>query len=77
MILLVIGMGAIWPGVDGLLDIGGHVFFSKAQYVFLGVGVIVAMFRLRYANMDEDARNEERLEGWEETMESLWEDRPE
>jgi len=75
--LLVIGMGAHGPGVDGLLDIGRNVFLSKAQYFFLGVGVVVALFRVRYADLGEEDRNQERLEGWQETMESMWEDRPE
>jgi len=75
--VLVIGMGARWPGLDGVLDIGGHVFFSSAQYVFLGVGVIVALFRAYYADMDEETRNQDDLEACEEMAESLWDDRSE
>ena len=77
MTVFVIGMGAHGLGVDGLLDIGRNVLLSKAQYFFLGAGVIVALFRVRYADMDEDARNQERFESMQESMESMWDDRPE
>lgn len=77
MALLAIGMGAPGPGVDGLLDISGRVFFSPAQYFFLGVGVVVAIVRVSNVDVDEETRNQERLEDWQESMESLWEDRPE
>lgn len=77
MAVFVIGMGSHGLGVDGLLDIGRNVLLSKAQYFFLGAGAVVALFRARYADMDENARNQERFEAMEESMESLWEDRPE
>lgn len=77
MTLLAIGMGAPGPGVDGLLDIGRRVFFSGAQYFFLGVGVIVAFLRARSGETAEESENDERFCDWEETLESLWEDRPE
>ena len=77
MAVFVIGMGAHGLGVDGLLDIGRNVLLSKAQYFFFGAGGIVALFRARYAELDGDARNPERFETMQESMESLWEDRPE
>jgi len=70
-------MGARWPGLDGVLDIGGHVFFSSAQYVFFGVGAIAALFRAHYGDTDEETRHQDDLEGCEEMVESLWDDRPE
>jgi hypothetical protein len=77
MTVFVIGMGAHGLGVDGLLDIGRNVLLSKAQYFFFGAGAVVAVFRVRYADMDEEARNQDRFETMQESMESLWEDRPE
>lgn len=75
--LFEVGLGCPWPGWDGLLDMTRYVFLSQAQYFFLFIGTIVALVRANNANVDEEAMNEERLESWEETMESGWEDRPE
>jgi hypothetical protein len=78
MALLLIGMGAAWPGLDGLLHIAGNDFFSNAQYVFLGVGAVAAIFRawygVDYSDMDWEARDQGDPGDVDEIVESLWED---
>jgi hypothetical protein len=75
--LLEIGFGCPWLGLDGLLDMARYVFISQAQYFFLIVGTLVAIFRARYTDMDDEAKSQEFLNQCEETTESWWKDRPE
>jgi hypothetical protein len=74
--LLEIGFGCPWLGWDGMLDMARYVFISQAQYFFLFVGTLVAIFRAQSASMDEEARNQEFLHDCEESLESWWENRP-
>jgi len=77
MALLVVGIGHAELTANDLLDLARRVFFSKAQYVFLGIGTYVALYRASIAGVDkEKLRNETRLEGAQEAMDSLWENWP-